>query len=93
MIRHLALTPLPLFSVLIVTMGFSPIAMAASDAGQDHTKKPTSEAPKQAAKSDPLQACLKRIPEDATSGQRLLAEQSCIREDEQRKRAGESARF
>ena len=93
MSRHLALKPLTLFSAVILTMGFSYIAMAASDTERDRNKKPTSEASKQTAKSDPLQACLEKIPKDATFGQRLLAEQSCMREDEQRKQAGDAGRF
>lgn len=34
--------------------------------------------------SDSLQACLSRIPDDATAGQRLLAEQSCLRDEANR---------
>lgn len=34
--------------------------------------------------SDSLQACLDRIPDDATAGQRLLAEQSCLRDEANR---------
>jgi len=34
---------------------------------------------------DSLQACLSRIPKDATAGQRMLAEQSCRRDDGDRK--------
>lgn len=30
---------------------------------------------------DSLQACLARIPKDATSGQRMIAEQSCRRDE------------
>jgi hypothetical protein len=37
------------------------------------------------ASEDSLQACLARIPKDATSGQRLMAEQSCRRDDDDRK--------
>jgi hypothetical protein len=37
------------------------------------------------ASEDSLQACLARIPKDATSGQRLMAEQSCQRDDGDRK--------
>lgn len=37
------------------------------------------------ASEDSLQACLARIPKDATSGQRLMAEQSCRRDDGDRK--------
>lgn len=34
---------------------------------------------------DSLQACLGRIPKDATAGQRMIAEQSCQRDEGDRK--------
>jgi hypothetical protein len=34
---------------------------------------------------DSLQACLARIPKDATVGQRMIAEQSCQRDEDERK--------
>lgn len=34
---------------------------------------------------DSLQACLARIPKDATAGQRMIAEQSCQRDEGDRK--------
>jgi hypothetical protein len=34
---------------------------------------------------DTLQACLGRIPKDATTGQRMIAEQSCRRDEGDRK--------
>ncbi len=37
------------------------------------------------ASEDSLQACLSRIPKDATAGQRMIAEQSCRRDDGDRK--------
>lgn len=37
------------------------------------------------ASEDSLQACLARIPGDATIGQRLIAEQSCRRDEGDRK--------
>lgn len=37
------------------------------------------------ASEDSLQACLARIPKDATTGQRLMAELSCRRDDGDRK--------
>ncbi len=51
------------------------------------------EAAKKVDESDPLQACLAKIPTEATFGQRLLAEQSCNREDERRNQSGSAARF
>lgn len=39
------------------------------------------------APSDPYQACLARIPKDATPGQRDLATRSCARDEEARKAA------
>ena len=38
------------------------------------------------AVEDTLQACKARIPSDATSGQRMLAERSCERDEAARKR-------
>lgn len=37
------------------------------------------------ATEDSLQACLSRIPKDATAGQRMIAEQSCRRDEGDRK--------
>lgn len=37
------------------------------------------------ASEDSLKACLARIPKDATNGQRMIAEQSCRRDDGDRK--------
>jgi len=37
------------------------------------------------ALEDSLQACLARIPKDATAGQRMVAEQSCRRDESDRK--------
>jgi len=34
---------------------------------------------------DSLQACLARIPKDASAGQRLIAERSCARDEAERK--------
>ena len=34
---------------------------------------------------DSLQACLSRIPQDASAGQRLIAQRSCERDDAERK--------
>jgi hypothetical protein len=36
--------------------------------------------PRTSQPSDPLQACMARIPKDATAGQRAMAEQSCRRD-------------
>jgi hypothetical protein len=87
------LKPLVLCSALLLTMAWSSTARPAPDAKPGKKKKPTSEASKPAAKPDTLQACLDKIPKNATLGQRLLAEQSCKREEEQRKQSGEAARF
>ncbi len=37
------------------------------------------------ASEDSLQACLARIPKDATTGQRLIADMSCLRDEGDRK--------
>lgn len=42
-------------------------------------------APAAGASEDSLHACLARIPKDATTGQRLIAEQSCSRDEGDRK--------
>jgi len=42
-------------------------------------------APAAGATEDSLQACLARIPKDATAGQRMIAEQSCRRDEGDRK--------
>lgn len=42
-------------------------------------------APAAGASEDSLQTCLSRIPKDATAGQRLIAEQSCRRDEGDRK--------
>ena len=64
---------------------------AAKNADEPSSKP--DEALKKSGASDPLQACLGRIPEDATLGQRMLAEQSCTREDDRRSQSGSAARF
>jgi hypothetical protein len=37
------------------------------------------------AQDDTLQACMGRIPKEATAGQRMLAEESCKRDEAARK--------
>ena len=37
------------------------------------------------AVEDTLQACMTRIPKDASLGQRLIAEKTCMRDDNERK--------
>ena len=59
----------------------------------DESSKKPDEAAKKTDELDPLQACLARIPKEATFGQQMLAEQSCTREDERRKQSGSAARF
>ena len=53
------------------TMGFAPI--------------PTLGVMASGAAEDTLKACMARIPEAASAGQRMLAEQSCAGEEETRK--------
>ena len=45
------------------------------------------------AVEDAIKACLARIPEQATVGQRMLAELSCLREEETRKTYQGAPRF
>jgi hypothetical protein len=45
------------------------------------------------AVQDTLKACLARIPKDASSGQRMMAEQGCEQEDAARKVSQAAPRF
>lgn len=75
-------------SFLLIT-GFSNSATYAADkpAGKSGAPAVTNASSALAAGSveDSLQACLARIPKDATGGQRMIAEQSCRRDEQDRK--------
>ena len=69
---------------VLMTGAFLPLpAASASDTARPHATVGTSIA--SGASEDSLQACLTRIPKDATVGQRLIAEQSCRRDEGERK--------
>ena len=79
-------------SVSLVCFAFLPAGPAASSDATDQvhgamllTPGTTSDAAAAGAVSDTLKACLARIPNVATSGQRMLAEQNCKGEDATRK--------
>lgn len=79
-------------TIFIITLALVPWAAAPSAGAADKASK----APAPPAKSegrgtvasgaaeDTREACLARIPKDATSGQRMIAEQSCKRDQESR---------
>jgi len=45
------------------------------------------------AAEDTLKACMARIPELASAGQRMLAEQSCAGEEQTRRASGSAPKF
>ncbi|OGW48053.1 MAG: hypothetical protein A2V62_07140 [Nitrospirae bacterium RBG_19FT_COMBO_58_9] len=66
-----------------------PISAEAAD-GVAHKPTPPAAAVAQSSASagaveDTLQACMTRIPKDASLGQRLIAERTCARDDNDRK--------
>jgi hypothetical protein len=65
----------------------SPAQAAGNASGKPVTQAATAPGTGVAAGSveDSLQACLARIPKDATTGQRMIAEQSCRRDEGGRK--------
>lgn len=79
---------------LLVSLGLFvsatlPISAEAAD-GAVHKPAPPAAAVAQSsaaagAVEDTLQACMTRIPKDASLGQRLIAERSCARDDNDRK--------
>jgi hypothetical protein len=79
-----ALTPIALF--LFFGLQVSPGQAADKPAAKSTVAAATASSP-HAAESveDSLQACMARIPKDATAGQRMIAEQSCLRDEGDRK--------
>lgn len=59
-------------------------ALAADNASPSKVLPNAKDAVAAGALDDSLQACLARIPKDATAGQRMLAEQSCRRAEADR---------
>jgi hypothetical protein len=73
-----------------------PVAHAAEQSMKETMHRaPTADLNTVAANSvqDTLKACLARIPEDATVGQRLLAEQNCRGEERARQEVEVTPRF
>ncbi len=84
--RHLSYahyTLIPAAFVLMTGVFLALPAASAPDTARPADRVGTSIA--SGASEDSLQACLTRIPKDATAGQRLIAEQSCRRDDGERK--------
>lgn len=73
--------------MILVLAGSSMILSACATVPSDERPMagPGTTAP--SASSDPNQACLARIPKDATPGQRDMAERSCARDEAERKAA------
>ncbi|MEW6542109.1 MAG: hypothetical protein AB1411_00690 [Nitrospirota bacterium] len=59
-------------------------AGASMDGGQASASTPQGR-PASGTAGDTLQACMGRIPSDASAGQRMFAEESCKRDQENRK--------
>lgn len=73
---------------LILPLTFGPSANAAAKASKKPAP-PVATTPGNTiaagASEDSLKSCLSRIPKDATAGQRMIAEQSCQRDEDIRK--------
>ena len=86
-----------LMSLLMFTASWLiPLAHAAEQSTKETMHRaPTVDLNTVAANSvqDTLKACLTRIPDDATIGQRLLAEQNCRGEERARQEAEVTPRF
>lgn len=85
------LTVITMAASAALVSAIPPSALAAGNAQKPAAR---SAAPSQSsgiaagAVEDSLRACLDRIPKDATAGQRLIAEQSCQRDETERHPAG-----
>lgn len=66
------------------TQDETPISSGASMGGGTSASAPQGR-PASGTSGDSLQACMSRIPADASAGQRMMAEQSCQRDQESRK--------
>lgn len=76
--------------MILLAASFAPAAAQAADpqSGKRATGTATSTGPRIAAGAaeDTLDACMARIPKDASAGQRMLAEQGCLRDEGDRTR-------
>jgi hypothetical protein len=75
---------------LFCLSAISPISAEAVDSAATNKPAPPTAAVAQnsaaaGAVEDSLRACMTRIPKDASLGQRLIAERSCARDDNDRK--------
>ncbi len=80
-------SPLPFsFGLAAFILGIATLLPTAVQAADKPAAKPTATTTAAAGSvEDSLQACLSRIPKDATAGQRMIAEQSCRRDESDRK--------
>jgi hypothetical protein len=69
--------------VLGMTLVMTSIAIAVEQAAVPPSAQPNKSVAVESI-DDSLQACLARIPKDATAGQRMIAEQSCRRDERDR---------
>ncbi len=70
-------------SFMLLSAVLPALTLAASPSQKTSARPAAPQTPGIAAGAveDSLQACLARIPKDATAGQRLIAEQSCQRDE------------
>lgn len=87
--RHSSIHHAILAGTFILLSGILASSARAADKASAIPAPPAATAPGNAlaagASEDSLQACLARIPKNATIGQRMIAEQSCQRDEGDRK--------
>jgi hypothetical protein len=73
--------------LVLLTLGLAQMAWAADrpGKGQDQSPPPGQSGMAAGAAEDTLKACITRIPKDATIGQRMVAVESCQRDQTDRK--------
>jgi hypothetical protein len=87
MTTHFIARTMFIIALALIPWGAAPSASAAEQAVKASAAPTQSEGHNAVASDaveDTLQACLARIPKDATAGQRLVAEHSCKRDQESR---------
>jgi hypothetical protein len=77
----------PLILVASLALGLTQMAWAADRPGRgpDQSPPPGQSEAAPGAAEDTLKACMTRIPKDATIGQRMVAVESCQRDETDRK--------
>ena len=88
--------PVVMMSLLMLIASWSiPLGQAADQPATKTQRRPTTDLNTRAANSadDTVKTCLARIPEVATAGQRLLAEQNCRGEERTRQETQVTPRF